>query len=226
MSSENGTDQVRRAAEQPIRKERFGVLLALLLAGAALGWAGYSIGAKKHNASSPLIARDSASVVHAVRHVAKLESTVFHMERVIDLYRETEGPFNLLKGKDSILLIAVADIRAGIDLEKIRPEDITVNHTKSQVELRLPPPEILSATLDTGKTYVHSQSRSLWSKKQQSLETEARQYAERQLSNAAIKAGILSHARQQAAIILRGLLRELGFQTVLVKWQNDENDLI
>ena len=75
--------------------------------------------------------RPQPSVVIAVRELSRLETTTFHIERVIDLTEEQSRFWGWVKSKDAILLVAAADITAGVDLSKLRDEDVRADHGDS-----------------------------------------------------------------------------------------------
>src|SRR4029453_16661700 len=66
-------------------------------------------------------ARPTASVIMAIRDLGRPETASYHIERVIDLRDRQERLFGLMQGEDAILLVAAADVIAGIDLTEMRP---------------------------------------------------------------------------------------------------------
>lgn len=166
--------------------------------------------------SSVTLVRPTANVLVAVRGLARLESTAFHMERVIDLTEKQSRLFGLMEGEDAILLVAVANISAGVDLAKLTPADVESDPAKGRVHVRLPPPEVFHSALDSKRTYVHTRRTSTLARRQEQLETRARQEAERVLVEGAIEAGLLTHASENASRVVEGLLRSLGYSAIEV----------
>lgn len=163
--------------------------------------------------------RPQPSVVVAVRELARLETTTFHIQRVIDLSEEQSRLWGVVKQKDSILLVAAADISAGVDLAKLRDDDVRVSDEGRTVRLTLPPPEVLSTVLDSERTYVHSRSTDVLAVRREDLETRARAEAEATLRDAALDAGLLDRAKSGAERSLQTLLRSLGYETVEIRWR-------
>jgi len=161
--------------------------------------------------------RNTDTVLLSVRSLARLESVSFHMERVIDLKQEQQRAFGMVTTRDAILLIAAGDVVAGIDLGKLQAADITLDQGQHRVQLRVPPPEILSVSLDEKRTYVHSRHTSVLSKPGLDLETRARQQAVGAIKDAALEAGILERAHQSASQTLRALLLSLGYEAEFVQ---------
>jgi hypothetical protein len=138
------------------------------------------------------------------------------MERVIDLTDKQSRLFGLLQTEDAILLVAVADISAGVDLQKLTTDDVVVDAEKKSAKLSLPAPEVFHAELDNSKTYVHTRRTGALASRQENLETRARQEAERSLIDAALQAGLLNRASDNAKRAVEGLVRGLGYEQVEV----------
>jgi hypothetical protein len=141
------------------------------------------------------------------------------LERVIDLKDQQLRMWGLLQVEDAILLVAAGDVTAGIDLSKMRDGDMQVKPQTRSVLLRLPPPEIFAVTLDTERTYVHSRKTSVLAQPVLDMEQRARMHAEKSIRNAALEAGILERARDNAERTLIAFIRSLGYVQVELNWQ-------
>ena len=167
--------------------------------------------------SSITVVRPTPNVLLAVKDLARLESASFHMERVIDLSDKQSHLFGLLQSEDAILLVAVADVSAGVDLQQLRADDIVAQPAEKRVAITLPAPEVFHAELDNSKTYVHTRRTGALAIRKENLETRARQEAEHSLIEAALQAGLLSRASENAKRAVEGLVRGLGYSQVEVK---------
>ena len=163
--------------------------------------------------------RPTPSVVRAVRDLARLETASFHMERVIDLRETQSRAFGLIEAEDAILLVAAADVTAGVDLAGLRDEDVVHDAARSRVTLTLARPTVLSTRLDAEHTFVHSRSTDLLARRQEQLESRARQEAERTLAAGAVEAGLLRRAEDNAARTITSLARSMGYAEVEVRWR-------
>lgn len=197
------------------------VAAALVGAGIAAG-VGQILHAIRRSDETTTEVRSSASVVAAVRDLARLESAEYHMERVIDLRDKQSHLFGLVQAEDAVLLVAAADVVAGVDLTEMHDGDIVVDETAHAVTITLPPPKVLSARLDNEHTFVHSRSTDVLAKRDDTLETRARVVAEKELERAAIDAGILDRARRNAGETIRTLVTALGFEKVTIRWADGE----
>jgi hypothetical protein len=191
---------------------------SLLLFGLLLGWSlqRAPLVAIPPLSSSVEVVRPLPNVLLAVRDLARLESTAFHMERVLDLSDKQAHLFGLIQAEDAILLIAVADVTAGVDLGKLQDGDIQVDVQGRRVKMRLPAPEIFHVALDNERTYVHTRRTGLLARRKEGLETQARREAERALVEAAKEAGIFPRAAESARSMVEKLVQSLGYETVEV----------
>jgi hypothetical protein len=212
------------ASEQgaPSGKPRKAGWLALLV---LIGTGSYFIGKRAHVEQPPptsvTVEQPMPSVVLAVQSLARLQSVAFHMERVVDLTKKEQALWGLVETEDNILLVAVGDVEAGVDLGKLQKGDVTVDETKKSVRVVLPPVELFAARLDNERTYVHSRRTDVLGKKDVQLETEARQRAERSIRDGALEAGILKLAEESAINTVRSLVQSLGYQVVIVEMQRE-----
>jgi len=160
--------------------------------------------------------RNRPHVVQAVRDLSRLEGASMHLERVIDLTDRQSRFFGLVQTEDAILLVAAVDVTAGVDLGKLKAEDVTADWETRSVRIVLPRPEVFSERLDSKRTYVHARTTGLLAKRDESLEGRARQEAERQAAQAAIDAGLLDRAGANASRAVEALARSLGYEKVEV----------
>ncbi len=107
----------------------------------------------------------------AVRDLARLESASFQMERVIDLTDKQSKLWGMISTEDAILLVAVAEVTAGIDLSKLTAADVVVDPPRRTARIALPAPEVLHAALDNEKTYVHSRKTGTLADRHENLES-------------------------------------------------------
>jgi hypothetical protein len=154
----------------------------------------------------------------AVQALARLESVEYHMERVIDLKQRQDRLFGLLQADDAILLVAAGDVVAGVDLTKLHDGDVIVEKRARHVQLRVPPPEILSVRIDNDRTYVHTRKTDLLAQRNEQIETRARQIAESTIRQAALDTGILERAQSGATHTLTMLARTFDYDRVDVLW--------
>jgi hypothetical protein len=195
----------------------------LLLAGAvlatAIGAGAFWMGRASIPAESarPGV-RSTPGVILAIHDVAKLETTVFHVEKVVEATDAQSRLWGLVKAHDVVLLVAVGDVVAGVDLAKVAATDVRTDEATHAVSVKLPAPEIVTAVLDEKATHVYRRSTELLATRNEQLEGEARRTAEVEMRNAALEEGILDRARASAESTVRALLRTLGYERIEIDW--------
>ena len=199
---------------------RLGALVLLL---AVAGVLGATIAVLVQRVGEPppappgvVVVRPSPAVVVAVRDLARLEGASFHMERVIDLREQQSRFFGLVTAEDAILLVAAGDVTAGVDLTELRAGDVVADPATRVARVTLPPARVLVTRLDSQRTYVHTRRTDALAERRESLETRARQEAERTLETAALEAGILDRAQRNAERTVGALVKSLGYDNVTV----------
>lgn len=160
---------------------------------------------------TPTVLPDPVTIVHEIRALARLETIQYTIEKVVT----AETGQNVLAPLfgDRLLFVAHGYVTAGIDLEKIGPQDMVVQ--EGTLYVTLPAAEVFVATLDNDKSYVYDRETGLLTHGDINLETAARQVAEDQIEQAAIDDGILDQARVNAETYLKSLLNSLGFPQVI-----------
>lgn len=160
---------------------------------------------------TPTIIPDPITIVREVRTLARLETIQYSIEKVITA-EVGQGAFGFLIG-DRLLFVAHGYVIAGVDLEKLGPNDIAIEG--ETVYVTLPEAEIFVATLDNEKSYVYDRTQGILSQGDPNLETNARRVAEQEIEKAAIEDGILKLANQNAEYILAKLIVSLGYKDVV-----------
>jgi hypothetical protein len=162
--------------------------------------------------------RPSATLLLSVRDLGRLESTEMHLERVIAMTDTQRVLFGLAEAEDSILLVAAADVVAGVDLGAIDADDVFVADDGSAT-LTVPHAVVFSSRLDAERTTVHARDTDLLAERSADLESRARREAERTIEAAALEAGILERAERSAARTLAALLGAMGHERVEVRFR-------
>ncbi|NOY99425.1 MAG: DUF4230 domain-containing protein [Chloroflexi bacterium] len=163
---------------------------------------------------TPTVIPDPVTIIHDVRSLARLETIQYTVEKVITA-EIGQGTFGFLFG-DRLLFVAHGIVIAGIDMEKLGPEDMQIKN--GVLYVTLPPAEVFIATLDNEKSYVYDRDTGVLTHGDVNLETTARQAAEDEIRKAALEDGILEIAQQNAETFLSKFFAALGYQeTIFVK---------
>jgi hypothetical protein len=156
----------------------------------------------------------SPAVVEKIRQLSRLETVVYSLDKIVEGERQSAYMPDFLVG-DKLLLVAHGEVIAGVDLGQLKTGDVSVKG--DAVQVRLPAPQVLTTRIDNGRTRVYSRTTGLLVNADLNLESQVRQAAEQQITQAALSDGILDIARQNARTSVTALLYGLGFHTVDVQ---------
>jgi hypothetical protein len=160
---------------------------------------------------TPTILPDPITIISEVRSLARLETIQYSVEKVITA-EIGQGTFGFLFG-DRLLFVAHGVVLAGVDLEKMEPQDMEVRD--GVLYVRLPEAEIFIASVDNERSYVYDRSRGALTRGDVNLETAARRVAEQEIANAALEGGVLEMAQDNAESFLYRLFTNLGYPDVI-----------
>jgi Protein of unknown function (DUF4230) len=199
------------------------LLIGLLLGAVLLGAIGFLM--LSRNSGPALLSRvwsavtgrtlsidvSQPTVVDRIQQLQRLETVVYTMDKIVSGAKENPIFPDFLAG-DRLLLLVHGEVVAGIDFSTLKPGDVKVEG--KQIHLHLPATQVFSTRLDSAKTRVYSRQTGLLVPTDPNLESQVRQEAERQLTEAALADGILRTAQQNANSTITSLLQGLGFEKI------------
>jgi hypothetical protein len=191
--------------------------LVIVVLGVALG-----VGLARYGSSLPIVGpllgekpprtTTGPVVVEGIKELDHL-ATVRWTESV-PVTRETGGDIleRLFSG-EKVIVIATGKVEAGVDLGDIEKDDVAVDG--DSVTIDLPEPEILSVSLDEGRTRVYDRDFSpLNVRPDDDLVERARLRAVEKIEGAARENKILETAERNAEDSIRTFATTLGFDEV------------
>ena len=115
---------------------------------------------------------------------------------------------------ERILLVAVGEVEAGVNLANMGEDDVQVDDNR--VTVRLPEPEVLSTSLNEEKTAVYDRDEGVLSflRTDDQVAEEARDEALERVEEAGRENGILDQAESNAENSIRSFVTTLGFKEV------------
>ena len=156
-------------------------------------------------------------VVEKIQKLNRLETVVYALDSVVE-GSKTSPVFPDILTADRILLVVHGQSIAGVDLAKLKPEDVRIDGADGRsIHVTLPASEIFVTTLDNEHTRVYSRTTGLLVPVDRDLESETRAKAQVQLQQAALGDGILDAARKNARGTVAALLYSAGFTKVVVE---------
>jgi hypothetical protein len=149
---------------------------------------------------------NTATLLKEVQALSELVTVKYVIEKVVVLED--------LKwyGENRVLLLAHGVVKGGVDLGRLKPDDITV--TDRKISIKLPPAQVMDTYLDEKNTQVIERSTGLLRAFDKDLEQTARQNATDDIARAARGSGLKEEASQRARDQLKSLFLQLGFEEV------------
>lgn len=152
--------------------------------------------------------------ISALRELAQL--TTFEMvEYTLVEKSDDRGWLNWATG-DSVSMFVVARIGAGVDLSALTPEMVDSDPETLTATVRLPAAEISYVDVDEDQTTVYDRDTGIFTSGNPELESSARRAAEEVLVQAALEAGLLQRAADEARVVITTFLESLGYTDVTV----------
>jgi hypothetical protein len=160
-----------------------------------------------------IVARPPA--IRQVRAVADLTTVSTLMSTIVDVQQARVG--NIVYEK--LVLIACGRVNAGVDLSKLRDEDVTTSPDGLTVTVRLPRAAIQDAYLidDASQpctTRVYDRTNLILIPQTKELEGQAREEAVKAIRDMAAQSGMLTEADRNARIVIERVLLLAGYQKV------------
>jgi hypothetical protein len=193
-------------------------IVAVILVTAGLGWV---IWRTTRNAVENVVERtiapqektiDLSALITQVRSLNRLETASMHILHVSTTTQSYQLVPDALAG-DQLTFLAAGDVIAGVDLSLLTQNDVWKKRDGTIV-MRLPPAQILVTRVDNRESKVINRKTGVLRRADVDLESRARQHAEAEIRNAAIRKDILGLASQNAENRIADFLHTLGFQKV------------
>ncbi len=153
-------------------------------------------------------------VVEKIQRLSRMETVVYSLDSVVEGNRAAPVLLPDLLAGDKVLLVVHGQSIAGVDLAKLKAEDVRIDAATHGIHVTLPPSELFVTTLDNEHTRVYARTTGLLVPADQNLESDTRAKAQQQLQQAALGDGILDAARKNARATITTLLYSLGFRQV------------
>ncbi|MCC7118344.1 MAG: DUF4230 domain-containing protein [Anaerolineales bacterium] len=160
---------------------------------------------------TPTIIPDPVTHINAIRSLARLETIQYTVEQVVTA-ETNQGNLAFAFG-NKILIQIHGTVVAGIDMEKMQPQDMQLQGDVLYV--KLPPAEILTVTLDENKTEVYTIQDGIFSDIDPNLVLDTLSTGKDKITTAALEDGILTQAQKNAQVYLQQFFIGLGYKAVI-----------
>lgn len=155
------------------------------------------------------------AVVASIRQTGRLVTVEYSLSKIV---KAADNRTWYKIGERRILISAQAIVKAGVDLQNIGPDDVTV--TGDDIRLKVPPPQVFSLSLPPEGIRVLYENTTLFRNKFSAAERELLlRQAERQIRSLTDSLGILKTAQTNADVFLRKLLQQGGYKNVTITFE-------
>lgn len=160
---------------------------------------------------TPTIIPDPVTRINEIRSLARLETIQYTVEQVVTA-EVNQGTLSFAFGS-KILIQIHGTVVAGIDMEKMKPEDMQLQGEVLYV--RLPPAEILTVTLDENQTEVYTIQDGIFAELDPNLVLDTLSSGKDKITSSALEDGILTQAQRNGETYLQRFFNALGYRTVI-----------
>jgi Protein of unknown function (DUF4230) len=166
--------------------------------------------------------RSGPVVLQSVRDLARFEAASGNFQVIVDLEKDARFLPDAVRGSRT-LFVGNGSVDAYVDFAKLGSGAVTVNADRTAATIRLPRAQLEPTNLDPKRSYVFATERGLINRmgdffsgnpaNQQQLYVLAGQ----KIQAAAAQSGLRQRADQNAKLMLRNMLKALGFTTVTIQ---------
>lgn len=157
--------------------------------------------------------------VYQIQSVGTLSTTEYTFGKILKL--TDDQPWYKF-GERKILISVKAKVKAGIDLAKLSQEDFSVKGRT--ITITLPPADIVSFEMNPNEVRTVAEDvNGFRANFTQEEKLKILQLGEQDLKREIMSSNILSDARKNATVFLTNFYKELGFERVIVQYNNQED---
>ncbi len=161
-----------------------------------------------------LVPTPTPIVIGSFEELGNLVTVQYTLQTVVEVERGRIFPLS----SERIILVAVGNVEAGIDLSQIQDDDIIIDG--SRVKITLPPAAVTSVELLPGESEVFDSNRGWLLSEYEGLELEAMDKARSQLEDwARERVHVLDQAEAQAEQEMETFLSQLGFEEIEITFE-------
>ena len=165
---------------------------------------------------TPTIIPDPVTYINEIRALARLETIQYSISQIVEHNvnsgAEQNPLYTYLLGT-KLLVQVHGTVIAGIDMEKLRPEDM--RYDGNVLYVYLPPAEILAVTMDTENMEVYTIHEGFFVDIDPNYVIQSLSVGQDKIVSVALEDGILVQAQRNAEAYLIRFFSALGFNTVI-----------
>jgi hypothetical protein len=161
-------------------------------------------------------------IVVGWQDLGQLTTVEYTLQTVVEYERERTA-FGLNLPPERILMLAVGNVEAGIDMRQIEENDIRIDG--KSVSVTLPRAQVTSVEILPSETQIFDSNRSWFLPDYAGLEVGALDTARIQMESWAVnRSNVLNRAEDFARLRLTAFLRQLGFEDISIEFDALESE--
>jgi hypothetical protein len=161
---------------------------------------------------------DQNKIIYSLKEMSDLATVEYTVTKII---KANDDKTWYKIGERKILMSCEAHIKAGIDMSSISKENFIING--KDVQLRLPPPKIISLSIPAEKIKVEYQDVTMFRDPYKTSERDGlAAQAETQIRNSIDSLGILQQAKVNASLFVNNFLVRLGYENINITYENEK----
>ncbi|MEZ0073971.1 DUF4230 domain-containing protein [Planotetraspora sp. GP83] len=195
-------------------------VVLLLVVGARLTWFWLNpLGEQTIDRSGPVL-------LQSMQNLSRFEAATGNFQVVVDLEKDANFLPDAIKGTRT-LFVGAGNVDAYVDFSTLPKDAITVSPDRKTVTVRLPHAQLEKPNLDNKRSYVFAQQRGLFDRVSDFLSSSPQNQqelyllAEKKIADAAVGSDLRNRADQNTKVMLEGMLKSLGFTTVVIKYADE-----
>ena len=171
--------------------------------------------------------RPQSALLTDLRDVSRYEAATGSFQVVIDSEQDARYLPDFIKG-ERVIFIAEGSVDAAVDFSSLTKGAIKVSEDGDTVTITLPPPELTKPRIDPDRTRVQSRDRGVLDRIEDALGNQPTddqplyQRANDKIAAAARRSELLARARKNTEAMLRALLKDLGYEKVIVRFEKPD----
>lgn len=196
------------------------VVTVLLVVGGRLAWSWLNPFAET------TIDRSQPVLLQSIQNLSRFEAASGNFQVIVDLEKDAAFLPDAIKGTRT-LFVGAGSVDAYVDFSRIASGALMVSADGKTVKVRIPHAQLEKTNLDNRRSYVYAQERGLLDRVQDFMSSSPRNQqelyvlAEKKIAEAAASSDLRARADQNTKAMLEGMLKSLGFTTVIVVYTDE-----
>ncbi|MEV5408339.1 DUF4230 domain-containing protein [Thermopolyspora sp. NPDC052614] len=196
------------------------VVAVLLVVGVRLTWSWLNPFAETTIDRSPPV------LLQSIQNLSRFEAASGTFQVIVDLEKDAAFLPDAIKGSRT-LFVGVGSVDAYVDFSRLASDALMVSADGETVTVRIPHAQLEKTNIDNRRSYVYAHERGLLDRVQEFMSSSPQNQqelyvlAEKKIAEAAAASDLRARADQNTRAMLEGMLKSLGFTTVIIQWSGE-----